>query len=325
MPSTSRSSTPRPTSRTTRASTPSTVTVEATAPAASSFKATAISGAGGSSVGVAGSIAVNVVVANTTSDLQGASPVTLNGADLTLSATSNLDNQALATAKQAADGSASGVGASVAVNVVNDTTTAGLPDGSVLVGAKNLTITSTGTDSMTTTANGGASAGSGSLALSAQVAITISNITTSATVGTGPDLTLTGGLTAHATQNATTKTTATGATKGGTAGIGLSLALDAANHLVDSQLKRNLASAGTVAFTADGLSSNDTEAKASSAGAEGKSGCGDESKDSSGKDVNRRQTRTSVSGTTSRPPRAARTPGRRARRRHRAAKAAAPR
>ena len=106
----------------------SAVTIESTAPSASSFKASATSGAGGSSVGVAGSIAVNVVFSTTTTDVEGTSPVAVNGADLSLGATSNLDNQALATAKQASDGSASGVGASVAVNVVNDTTTAGLPD-----------------------------------------------------------------------------------------------------------------------------------------------------------------------------------------------------
>ena len=117
-----------------------TVTVETTAPAASSFQASSTSGAGGSSVGVAGSIAVNVVVSNTTTDVEGTDPVAVNGADLALSATSNLDNQALATAKQATDGSASGVGISVAINVVNDTTTAGLPDNAVLNGAKNLTI-----------------------------------------------------------------------------------------------------------------------------------------------------------------------------------------
>ena len=214
-----------------------TVTVETTAPAASSFQASSTSGAGGSNVGVAGSIAVNVVVSNTTTDVEGTDPVGVNGADVSLSATSNIDNQALATAKQATDGSASGVGISVAVNVVNDTTAAGLPDDSVLNGAKNLTITATSTDSMTTTANGGASTGSGTVALAAQAAIAISNITTTASVGSGPTLTLTGGLTAHATQNAKTTTTASGDTKGGNAGIGLSLALLIANHDVESTLQ----------------------------------------------------------------------------------------
>ena len=153
----------------------------------------------------------------------------------------------IATAKQATDGSASGVGISVGVNVVNDTTYAGLPDSTILNGAKNLTITATGTDAMTTTANGGASTGSGTVALAAQAAISISNITTSASIGSGSTLTLTGGLIAHATQNAKVTTKAAGDTKGGNAGIGLSLGLEIANHLVDSQLGRNLTANGTSA------------------------------------------------------------------------------
>ncbi len=249
----------------------STVTVETTAPSASAFGATSISGAGGSSVGVAGSIAVNIVVDTTTSDVEGATAsAALNGAALNLNATANLANTALATAQQAGDGSTSGVGASFALNVVNDTTIAGLPQNAQITGGKDLTINATDTDSSTTTANGGASAGSGSLALSAQVAITLANVTTSADVGPGPDLTITGALTAKASQTASAKTIASGATKGGSATIGLSLALGLVNDLVDSQLERNLTAGGAVAFTANGVSANDTEATASSAGAKGK-------------------------------------------------------
>ena len=253
----------------------------------STFAAHATSGAGGSDVGVAGSIAVNIVVADTTADVEGttADPIQLNGADLTLTATSKLDNTATADAKQASDGSTTGIGASFALNVVNDTTAAGLPDGSRLDGTKDLTVTSTGTDTTTTIADGGA-ASDGSLALSAQVAISVSNVTTSASIGSGPDLTLTGKLTAQATQTAAVTTKANGSTKGGTAGIGLSLALAVANHNVDSQLKRNLSAGGDVSFSADGSSTNDTEAVASSAGSQEKSGTGAEDKDSTGKDVN---------------------------------------
>ncbi|HEY3921306.1 MAG TPA: carbohydrate-binding protein, partial [Gaiellaceae bacterium] len=249
-----------------------TVTVETTAPSASGFGATAISGAGGSSVGVAGSIAVNIVVDTTTSDIEGTTAAaTLNGAGLVLNATSNLANTALATAQQGADGSTSGVGASFALNVVNDTTIAGLPLNAQITGGKDLTINATDTDASTTTANGGASAGSsGSLALSAQVAITLANVTTSADVGPGADLTLTGALTAKANQTASSKTIAVGATKGGSATVGLSLGLGLINDLVDSQLERNLTAGGAVSFTANGVSANDTEATASSAGAKGK-------------------------------------------------------
>ncbi len=248
------------------------VTVEALAPGTdgSSFAAHSISGAGGSSVGVAGSIAVTIVDSDTIAQVQGTDPVDLDGANLALTATSKLDNSATADAKQASDGSTTGIGASFALSVVNDTTDAGLPNGSQLDGAKDLTQTATSTDGTTTTANGGASTGSGSLALSAQAAITISNVTTIASVGTGADLTLTGALNATATQTASTTTKANGSTKGGNAGIGLSLALDVVNHDVESQAKRNIDAAGAVSFSATGSSPNDSEAQASSAGAKEK-------------------------------------------------------
>ena len=268
-------------------------TVETTAPNPSVSSAHATSGAGGSSVGVAGSIAVNVASANTTSDVETTTnPVTLNG-DLALTAAANLTSSAVADAVQTASGDTVGIGASFALDVVNDTVTAGIPSNSQISGAHNLTITSTDTDSASTEADGGASSGSGSAAISAEVAITISNVTTTASVADGNDLTLmgTGTLTAHATQTASTKTIAKGSTKGGTAGIGLSLALLFTDHEVYSQLLRNLIAGGNVSFTADGSSSNDTEATASSAGAKGKtsdSSKPDQTKDDSGKDVNQK-------------------------------------
>ncbi len=248
------------------------VSLESVSDGPSGFKVHATAGAGGSSVGVAGSIAVNVVVSNTVADVETPTPVAVNG-DVSMNASSNLFNSATADAKQGSDGKASGVGASVAVNVVNDTTSAGLPDGAVLTGANNLTANATGSDRMVTVASGGASAGSGSIALSAQVAIAISNITTTASIGTGSALTINGALTAKATQNAGTTSTATGsASGGGTAAIGLSLALVVANHIVLSQLNRNLTASGNVSFTANGASANDTEAKSSAAGAPEKDG-----------------------------------------------------
>src|SRR5581483_4442996 len=234
------------------------LTIDSKAPGAdkSSYTSSATSGAGGTGSGG------GLVVA-------GADPVAVNG-DLTLNALSSLESDAAAKAKQDGDGKASGVGASVAVNVVNDTTTAGLADNSVTDGALNgvhdLTITATSTDAMTTTAEGGASTGSGSVSLAAQAAIAISNVTTTASVGAGAPLTITGKLVAHATQNVKTTTKASGDTKGGNAAIGLSLALLVANHDVESTLERDLTAGGVVSFTADGSSANDTEATASSTG-----------------------------------------------------------
>ena len=174
------------------------------------------------------------------------------------------------------------------MNVVNDTTTAGLPANVVLTGVKDLTINATSTDSMTTSAEGGAAA-AGSVALSAQVAIAISNVTTTASIGSGSTpLVISGKLAAKAVQVAKTTTTAKGDTKGGNAGIGLSLALLIANHNVESKLERSLTAGGDVSFEADGVSANDTEATASSAGAEGKKDGNQGSTDSSNKDVNKK-------------------------------------
>ena len=57
-------------------------------------------------------------------------------------------SNATADAKQSTDGSASGIDASVAVNVVNDTTSAGMADGSQLTGTHNLGANATAADSM---------------------------------------------------------------------------------------------------------------------------------------------------------------------------------
>ncbi|HEX5588659.1 MAG TPA: hypothetical protein VFX65_00020, partial [Candidatus Limnocylindrales bacterium] len=266
----------------------STVIVEAVTPASgtSTFTTDSTSGAGGSDVGVAGSIAVTIVVYNTTAGIEGSDPVDVGGADLTLAATSKVSGIAKAGAKQTADGETTGVGASWAMTVVNDTTTARLPDGSVLTGADDLTVNATSTNTVTTEATGGATTGSGSFSLGAQIAVTVSNVTTSARIGTGSALTLTGALSETATQTATVTTKAKGAAKGGTAALGAAIALSWANHFVDAQLQRDVSAVGAITVSAAGTSKSTTQADASSAGAEGKADADPNGTDSSGKDIN---------------------------------------
>ena len=160
-----------------------TVTIEALAPAKSSFTASAKSGAGATSIGVAGSFALNVVTADTTASPAGDPEIDAN---LVLTASSNLETNATSEAKETG-GSTVGIGASVSINVVNDTTTADVQNGVTLDGVNSLTLTATSTDKMTTSATSGAAA-PGSPAISPSVAISISNVTTSASVGTGADL-----------------------------------------------------------------------------------------------------------------------------------------
>src|SRR4029453_12438685 len=124
-----------------------TVTIEAVAPASgqSTTNAEAKSGAGGTSgLTFAGALAVNVLVADTTAEVKAPTAVTLNG-NVTLTAISGFINTA--TAEANGSGGSSGIGASVAVNVVDDTTVAQVADGAVLNGAHDLTLTATSNDS----------------------------------------------------------------------------------------------------------------------------------------------------------------------------------
>ena len=257
-----------------------TTTVEAIAPAAgtSTTSAEAKSGAGGANVSVAGALAVNVLVADTIAEVQLAAPVAVNG-DLTLTALSGFNNTAKAEASTT--GGNLGIGGSVAVNVVDDTTVAQVSGSEALTGVDDLTMSANSTDAMTTTAKGGADGGDGgSFTLGASVAISISNVTTTGRVGAGSAMTLTGKLDAKAEQSASADTTAEGATLGGNVGIGAAIAVTFANHLVDSQLQRSLAAAGDISLKAFGTSTTTSSSTASAKGAKGEGG------DSSGKDVN---------------------------------------
>ncbi|HKT57060.1 MAG TPA: hypothetical protein VJR25_09840, partial [Microbacterium sp.] len=260
-----------------------TVTVEAVPPASggqSQYGATAVSGAagsGGDSVSVAGSVAVNVVVLKTYAQVRGTD--TVNG-DLNLTGTSDVKDRTSATSKKDGTGNSVGVGASVSIDIVNDTTNAGVTDGATLAGVHALTLRAKGTSDSGTTATSGASGGS-SLVLTAVVALNVDNIATSAGLGTGAALTGTGAVDAQADQTAKAATTATGATDGGNLAIGAAVALTLATHDVDSSTARTVTAGGNVAFRANGSSDTDTEATASAAGAKGEKSGSDPSGDTS--------------------------------------------
>jgi hypothetical protein len=261
-----------------------TITIEALAPASgsSTTNAEAKSGAGGTSgLTFAGALAVNVLVADTTAEVRAPTAVTLNG-NVSLTAISGFTNTAKAEANGA--GGSTGIGASVAVNVVDDTTVAQVEDGAVLNGVHDLTLTATSNDSMTTTANGGQDPGgtSSSFSLGFSAAISISNITTNATIGTGGLILLTGKLDSTATQTASVTATAKGASSGGNVGIGAAITVTLANHLVDALIKRSLTATGNITMKALGTSTVTSSATASSKGAKGEGG------DSSGKNTNQK-------------------------------------
>ncbi|HEX8971092.1 hypothetical protein, partial [Oryzihumus sp.] len=164
-----------------------------------------------------------------------------------------------------------GIGASFAINIVNDTETAALGNNTTLTGAGNLTLNATTTNTMTTEAENGAE---GSVAITPTVAVSISNVTTQTAIGTGSLLTLGGNLDLESNQTASVTTTAKGDTASSKAGIGASIAITSANHIVRAKTYRYLTTTGWIKFGAIGASTTDSESKASGAGADTASGDG---------------------------------------------------
>ncbi|HEY3485969.1 MAG TPA: hypothetical protein VGK49_11325, partial [Ilumatobacteraceae bacterium] len=229
------------------------------------FSATAKSGVGDSgSVGVAGSLAVLVVDKLDDAVLDANAALDVNDATVSLTALSTTENKATATAATDVGGDTTGVGASVAINLVFDTTNAGLVDGAALTNPDSLTIAATTTDTMETKIKTGAEGGN---AIAAGVATSFSIITTTASIGTGADVVVDGTVSATATQDATVTTLAEGAADGGDLAVGVAIALAVVEHTVESLLSRNLTSEGsTVMFRAWGNSTSTTTAKASAKG-----------------------------------------------------------
>jgi hypothetical protein len=178
-------------------------------------------------------------------------------------------------------GPGTGLGASIAFNLVNDTTIAELAANASLTGAEDLTLKATTKYTMTTEAENGATGGS---AYVGGAAVLISVIKTTARVASNAaGLTLTGKLVVEADQQTTAKTTATGESKGSKSAWGIALAVSSATYQVMALLERNVNATGAISITASGASANTTSATAAAAGAEGE---GTGGTNSSGQNVN---------------------------------------
>ncbi len=153
----------------------------------SRFGAATTSGAGGGSVGVAGSVSINLVTINTTGAIRSGASVDAGLGDVSLSAASNSVSTVSALPGVATGGSSFGLGISFALSIVNDTTSAGIEDTGVLTNAHDLTLAANGQHAMTTDAKTGAAGGGVTIVPS--ISIAISNITSTANIGTGALLT----------------------------------------------------------------------------------------------------------------------------------------
>ena len=229
------------------------------------FGAQSVAGAGGGDVSVAGSFALAIVNHTTRAGVDGT--VVLTGGDATLTAASAVSStvKALPAGAGVTDAGDFGFGASVALNLITDRTSAEIADGVSLTGARNATLTATATDAGVTEARMGAAGGD--VALAPAVAITLSNVTTWARIGTGT-LSVSGSLAMAATQKSSAATTASAAVLGAAdAAIGVGLALTIANHTVRSILARNVTAGANIGLAASSVSSTSSTAAASAAGA----------------------------------------------------------
>ena len=234
----------------------------------STFAAETTAGASGGQVGVAGSVAIDLVTINTTGGIRSGGIVNAGTGDVFIGAASNSSTTTNALmANTGAGGASVGVGASFALAIVNDTTFAGLENSATLTGGHDLTMRADGRHAMTTQAKMGAS--SPKVAVAPGVAVVISNVKSSADIGTGTPLILTGSFDAQAKMTASAITSAEGDTHGGTASIGVGFALTLATHTVESTTLRNITATGSVGFQALGSSASEANAKASAAGAPG--------------------------------------------------------
>ena len=147
-----------------------------------------------------------------------------------------------------------GVGASVAINVLNDTTNSAIDDGSALTGGNNLTLKSNTSDTIDTEAVNGLDVGE---SLTPALAISIANVDTDASVGQSPvgsppTLTLTGSLDAEATQSTSVTTIAENDPTGSS--LGPAIAITDATDGVIATTYYHVVAGGAITLKASGAS-----------------------------------------------------------------------
>ncbi|MBI3349806.1 MAG: hypothetical protein HY020_21665, partial [Burkholderiales bacterium] len=229
------------------------------------FGAVATSGAGSTSgVGVAGSLALHVGVLKTEAIQEAGSTASSTGA-VTFSATSNTHHQARALPKtNGATGESLGVGASVAINVVDETTRAQVDGGAKFTGS-GLVQNASATGDVNTEAQGGATGGT---AVSPVVAITVVN--TGAKVGAlgGSDVMLINGLTSDAQSALNVLAKGHGDAEGSSnAAVGASVVVTHAAPIVEAVLDGKLQAGAAVLLSSKNTGVTRSEAKAAARGA----------------------------------------------------------
>ncbi|KAG1649190.1 hypothetical protein GQR58_029240 [Nymphon striatum] len=229
------------------------------------FGAEAVSGSSGSDVGIALSLGLNIVNIRTVAEISATGDVTLTGGDMRIEAAAFSDSDTSATPTAAVDKDAT-----LKVNI-----------------SGNVDVLANGGHNMVTRAEAGAS---GAVAIVPSIAIAISNIDRIARIsgdGTNDTLNLLGSLTiagrAPPSDN-TVLTTAKGSAEsnGGSAAVGVALALSIVNHTIIGSLDRSVTANGSISVEAIGRSRTISDATASAVGSPGSGETGAQDEGGSG-------------------------------------------
>jgi mucin-19 len=234
-----------------------------------SFTVSATSGAGGTKVGVAGSVAINIVTDTNQALIETGTSVTAGGGDVSLTSVNNSADtaSALPATDSGATGNKVGVGASLGLNIISDTTDSEIQDGASLTGAGAVTVTASSPHTITTTAKNGAA---GSVAVGAGIAIVIAKDETKARIGSDANTLDAAGavmIGASGSFMVVSEADATAADNGGSVGVGATVVVNVAQDSFLADLDRNLTALGAVSITGAGTGTGQASATASENGA----------------------------------------------------------
>jgi hypothetical protein len=230
--------------------------------AGATFTAQATSGASGGDTSVAGAVALNFVTTRAEAEIRTGASVSLSG-NLGLTSSSTTNTVTRATPHDGGMAGDLGVGASFALAIIDNVSSAEIENNAAVSGADNVTLAATGSHEAETKAEaGGQSAGTG---IGGAIAIAVVDNVTAARIGTGDNLEADGAVTATANHHGASTVLADGSALGEDAAIGAALAFGFVNNRATSTTNRNL-TAPTVSFTASGDGASIVTAKASAKG-----------------------------------------------------------
>ena len=229
------------------------------------FAAEASSGGGSGKVGIAGSLALNIVDNSSTAIVASGAVVNAGAGDVRLAAENNSTYTVRALPAEDALGSGEkvGIGASVAVNVAANESRAELANGATLSGGHHVDVLADAEHVIVTEAEAGSEGG---VSVTPVAAVSVIDNQTTARLGTGNTLNVTGDVTVQATHSSDVATNAKGSSNGETAAVGIAVSVGIVNDTAIATTARDIDADGAIRFATHASQSTSSSATASARG-----------------------------------------------------------